>query len=107
MLSISLQYVSFSANSLGSSVEVLNSGNRSVATYGTLAEATDSHQCFITDLTQRKYFEGYKEMPGRRHDTIPWIVKKELGTEVSYVVNPVEETTFILPGAVIQTYAKL
>ena len=75
----------------GSSAKVLNQGNRSVATYGALAEAADSRQYFITELTQRKYFEGYQEVPDRRHDTIPWIVKKELGDEISYVVNPVEE----------------
>lgn len=56
-----------------------------------MAAALDSRQYFLTDLTQRKYFEGYQEVPDRRHDTIPWIVKKELGDEVSYVVNPMEE----------------
>ena len=87
MLLILSQYVRFSGNFDGSSAELLNSGNRSVATYGTLAVAPASRQYFITDLTQRKYFEGYQEVPDRKHDTIPWIVKEELGDEVSYVIN--------------------
>lgn len=89
-----------------SSAELLISGNRTVATYGKLAAAPDSRQYFITGLTQRKYFEGYQEVPSRRHDTIPWIVKKELGNEVSYVVNPMVEKV-VLTCADIETYAKL
>ena len=81
-------------------------GNRPIPTYGKIAAAPDSRQYFLTDLTQRKYFEGYQEVPDRKHDTIPWIVKKELGDEVSYAVNPIEENT-VLTGAVIEIYAKL
>lgn len=81
----------FIGDSDGSSAELLNSGNRSVATYGTIAVAPASRQYFITNLTQHKYFEGYQEVPDRRHDTIPWIVKTELGNEVSYVTSPMEE----------------
>ena len=55
---------------------------------------------------QRKYFDGYQKVPGRRHDTIPWIVKKELGDEVSYVMVPMKPKT-LLTGAGIETYAKL
>lgn len=71
-----------------------------------MAAAPDSRQYFITELTQRKYFERYQEVPDRRHDTIPWIVKRELGDEVSYVAHQMEEKT-VLTGAVIETYAKL
>ena len=78
-------------SSVGSSAELLNAGNRTIATYGRIATAPDSRQYFITDLTQRKYFEGYQELPDRRHDTIPWIVKKELGDGVSYVENSMKE----------------
>lgn len=94
-----------SERSVGSSADLSNLGNRSVATYGKIAAAPASRQYFITDLTQRKYFEGYQEILDRRHDTIPWIVKRELGDEVSYVVNPMEEET-VLTGAVIEIYAK-
>lgn len=66
-------------------------GNRSVSTYGKLASPPNSRQYFVTDLMQRKYFDGYQEVPDRRHDTIPWIVKRELGDEVSYVVNSTVE----------------
>ena len=52
-----------------------------------MAAARDSRQYFTTKLTQRKYFEGYREVPGTRRNTIPWIVKKELGNEVSYVFD--------------------
>ncbi len=91
---------------VGYSTELLNLGNRSVSTFGTMGQATGSREYFITELTQRYYFEGYQESPDRRHDTIPWIVKKELGNEVSYVVSPIEERR-ILTGAVIERYAKL
>lgn len=84
----------------------MSSGNRSVATYGKIAAAHNSRQYFITDLTHRRYFDGYQEVPDRRHDTIPWIVKKELGDEVSYVESPMEKNP-ILTGAVIEKYAKL
>lgn len=83
------------------------SGNRSVSTYGKISSAPDSRQYFITDLTQRKYFEQYQGVLDRKHDTIPWLVKNELGDKVSYVVNRIEEKSSILTRAVIETYVKL
>ena len=66
---------------------MLSQGNRAVSAYGTLSGACDSREYFLTKLTQRKYFEGYQGVPDRRHNTMPWIVKKELEDEVSYVLG--------------------
>ena len=52
--------------------------------YGRIAAALDpTGDYFVSHLTQSEYFEKVEEIPNRIHSTIPWIVKKELGDEVS------------------------
>lgn len=63
--------------------DVLSQGNHPISTYASLSEShhqrrSTSEYC-ISHLTKPENFEGVQEIPNRVHDTIPWILKKELG----------------------------
>ncbi|KAF6223692.1 hypothetical protein HO133_000535 [Letharia lupina] len=57
--------------------------DRSVAMYGTFASSASTSDYFLSHLTRSEYCEDVQEIPNRVHDTMPWIVKKEFGDEVS------------------------
>lgn len=58
-------------------------GDRSIAMYGMCASSPSTNDYFISHLTRSEYCQDVQEIPNRVHDTIPWIVKKEFGDEVS------------------------
>lgn len=59
-------------------------GDRSIATYAKIgAPADPTIEYFVSHLTQSEYFTDVEEIPNRTHGTIPWMVKKELGDNVS------------------------
>ena len=51
--------------------------------YGTFASSASTSDYFLSHLTRSEYCEDVQEIPNRVHDTMPWIVKKEFGDEVS------------------------
>ena len=52
--------------------------------YGRIASALDSTMDhFVSHLTQPEYYNDVEEISDRVHSTVPWIVKKEFGDEVS------------------------
>ena len=53
--------------------------------YGKMAASgyQPTNDYFVSHLTQADYCLDVDEIPNRVHSTIPWIVKKEFGDEVS------------------------
>lgn len=54
-----------------------------MATYGRISSYQSTEDYFVSHLTQSEYCKDVQEIPNRVHTTIPWIVKKEIGDEVS------------------------
>ena len=67
----------------GAHADRLSQGDRSIATYARIAVSEASIDYFVSHLTKPEYFRDVEEMPNRVQDTMPWIVKKELGDEIS------------------------
>ena len=53
--------------------------------YGKMAASgyQTTNDYFVSHLTQTIYLQDVDEIENRVHSTIPWIVKKEFGDEVS------------------------
>lgn len=59
-------------------------GDRSITTYARFAVTLDStSDYFFAHLTQSEYCNDAEDIPNRVYSTIPWIVKRELGDEIS------------------------